>query len=68
MGVAATWGEWGAVPWIWALYTGYVFFVFGFGGMAWKKVLAWLFAAWGPRARGGLPHAGSPTCTCRGSR
>lgn len=40
MGVAATWGEWGGVLWIWALYTGYVFFVFGFGGMAWKKALA----------------------------
>ncbi|WNI24171.1 hypothetical protein [Streptomyces sp. ITFR-16] len=40
MGVAATWGEWGGVLWIWALYTGYVFFVFGFGGVAWKKVFA----------------------------
>ncbi|MFE7618410.1 hypothetical protein [Streptomyces sp. NPDC057496] len=38
--VATTWGEWGGMLWIWALYTGYVFFVFGFGGMAWKKVFA----------------------------
>ncbi len=40
MGVATTWGEWGGVLLIWALYTGYVFFVFVFGGMAWKKVFA----------------------------
>lgn len=40
MGVAATWGEWGGMLMIWALYTGYVFFVFVFGGIAWKKVFA----------------------------
>ncbi|MHB9858326.1 hypothetical protein [Streptomyces sp. YIM S03343] len=40
MGVAATWGEWGGMLLIWALYTGYVFFVFVFGGLAWKKVFA----------------------------
>lgn len=40
MGVAATWGEWGGMLLIWAIYTGYVFFVFTFGGMAWKKVFA----------------------------
>lgn len=40
MGVGATWGEWGGILWIWAVYTGYVFFVFGFGGVAWKKVFA----------------------------
>ncbi|MCM2413296.1 hypothetical protein [Streptomyces sp. RKAG290] len=40
MAVAATWGEWGGMLLIWALYTGYVFFVFVFGGMAWKKVFA----------------------------
>ncbi|WP_158711051.1 hypothetical protein [Streptomyces albus] len=40
MGVGVTWGEWGVLLWIWALYSGYVFFVFVFGGMAWKKVFA----------------------------
>ncbi|MDT3395841.1 hypothetical protein RKE29_04140 [Streptomyces sp. B1866] len=40
VGVATTWGEWGGLLLIWALYTGYVFFVFIFGGMAWKKVFA----------------------------
>jgi hypothetical protein len=40
MAVAATWGEWGGILLIWALYTGYVFFVFAFGGIAWKKVFA----------------------------
>ncbi|MCP9986996.1 hypothetical protein LUX01_10085 [Streptomyces sudanensis] len=40
MAVAATWGEWGGILLIWALYTGYVFFVFAFGGLAWKKVFA----------------------------
>ncbi|MGW4271465.1 hypothetical protein ACWEGQ_03675 [Streptomyces seoulensis] len=39
-GVSATWDAWGGPLWIWALYSGYVFFVFGFGGMAWKKVFA----------------------------
>lgn len=38
MGVGVTWGEWGVLLWIWALYSGYVFFVFVLGGMAWKKV------------------------------
>lgn len=40
MAVAVTWGEWGAILWIWTLYTGYVFFVFVFGGIAWKTVFA----------------------------
>ncbi|MBD0710587.1 hypothetical protein BU197_20070 [Streptomyces sp. CBMA291] len=37
MAVAATWGEGGALLGIWAFYSGYVFFVFGFGGRAWRK-------------------------------
>ncbi|ARP71019.1 hypothetical protein LK07_15945 [Streptomyces pluripotens] len=40
MAVAVTWGEWGGMLLIWALYTGYVFFVFVSGGMAWKKIFA----------------------------
>jgi hypothetical protein len=37
MAVSATWGEWGAIMWIWSFYSGYVFFVFFFGGIAWKR-------------------------------
>ncbi|MEV7547945.1 hypothetical protein, partial [Streptomyces sp. NPDC089915] len=40
MGVSSTAGARGFLLWIWALYSGYVFFVFGLGGRAWKKAFA----------------------------
>ncbi len=40
MVVSATWGGDGAIMWVWALYSGYVFFVFILGGIAWKRTFS----------------------------